>query len=64
MTEIEIKSWRISLRLSQAAAAQELGISTRMYQYYESGEKPIPRAIELACAAIKAGLTTRDEKTP
>lgn len=56
MTAEQFKSWRLSLGLSQAAAARELGISTRMLQYYESGEKPTPRAIELACAAIAQGL--------
>lgn len=40
------------LTLEQAAAA--LGISRRMLIYYRDGEKPIPRAIWLACLGWEA----------
>jgi hypothetical protein len=40
------------LTLDQAAAA--LGISRRMLIYYRDGEKPIPRAIWLACLGWEA----------
>ena len=39
---------RTSLGKSQMAFASILGLSHRMYCYYESGEKKIPRSVELA----------------
>jgi transcriptional regulator with XRE-family HTH domain len=58
-----INSWRKLLKLTQAEAATKLGISRRSVELYESGtrgdsarEVAIPRAIELACAALAAGI--------
>lgn len=59
MLHLEMRAWRQSLGLSQAAAALELGISTRMYQYYEAGEKEIPLTVELACEALTGKLSMR-----
>lgn len=45
-----LKTVRKSLKLSQQAVADKLGIVVRLYQYYESGEK-IPNvyyAVKLA----------------
>ena len=56
MTAANFISWRHALGLSQAAAAKEIGISIRMLQYYEWGQAPIPRTVELACAAVAAGI--------
>lgn len=39
---------RTSLGKSQIAFASILGMSHRMYCYYERGEKKIPRSVELA----------------
>ena len=39
---------RTTMGKSQMAFASMLGLSHRMYCYYERGEKPIPRSIELA----------------
>lgn len=39
---------RTTMGKSQAAFASILGLSHRMYCYYESGEKKIPRSVELA----------------
>lgn len=39
---------REKLKLTQPEAAKSLGVSHRMICYYESGERPIPKAIELA----------------
>lgn len=39
---------RRDLNKSQAAFASILGMSQRMYCYYERGEKKIPRSVELA----------------
>lgn len=56
MTAAELKSWRLRLGLSQRAAAEALGVSLRMYQYYEAGQMAIPKTVALACAAVAAEL--------
>lgn len=69
MTPAAFRAWRATMGLSQLQAATALGVSKRMIQLYEKGEKPepgtagvstrditIPRYIALACAAIAAGL--------
>lgn len=49
-----IWTWLHESGLSLAQAAQALGISRRMLVYYRDGEKPIPRAIWLACLGWQA----------
>ncbi|HTR00803.1 MAG TPA: DUF2442 domain-containing protein [Candidatus Acidoferrum sp.] len=49
------------LTLEQAAAA--LGISRRMLIYYRDGEKPVPRAIWLACLGWQA-VRPKDKVLP
>jgi len=46
--------WRLRHGLSLTAAAAALGPSRRMVAYYGSGEKPVPRAILLACKGWEA----------
>jgi hypothetical protein len=41
--------WRLRNGLSLTKAAEALGLSRRMIAYYSNGEKPVPRAILLAC---------------
>jgi hypothetical protein len=68
MTAQEFRVWRTRLRLTQARAAAELGITPMMVKLYERGSSysrqdadgepatiEIPRAIELACAALEFG---------
>ena len=45
----EFLDWRLRHGLSLSKAAEALGISRRMVAYYSNGEKPVPRAILLAC---------------
>lgn len=54
MTPGDLKAWRKGLGLTQAQAAAELGISTRLIIYYEHGERDIPLTVELATEAITA----------
>lgn len=62
MSPAAIKSWRARLGLSQQAAAEALGVSLRMYAYYEKGRREdgrtveIPRTVALAAAAVAFGL--------
>ena len=37
---------------SQASFADALGVSLRMYSYYECDKKPIPKTVELSCRYI------------
>jgi Protein of unknown function (DUF2442) len=41
--------WRIRNGLSLAAASRELGVTVRTVSAYGSGERPIPRTVQLAC---------------
>ena len=41
--------WIYRHRLTQAQAAEAIGISRRMLNYYLSGAKPIPKTVWLAC---------------
>lgn len=61
MKPSEFKAWRKSLKLTQKDAAEQLGLKSRMIQYYEKGVRSgetceIPKAIELACYAIGLGI--------
>lgn len=56
MTAGTLKMWRAVLRLSQAEAAEKLGISMRQYQNYEWEKAGIPRTVALACSAVFANL--------
>lgn len=50
----EFRSWRIRHGLSQARAADALGISGRMVKYYEEGRHMVPKTILLACKGYDA----------
>jgi len=54
-TPATFKAWRVRLRLTQQQAADELNRSRMSISRYEKGEEPIPREIELACAALETG---------
>jgi transcriptional regulator with XRE-family HTH domain len=62
MTPDDFHLWRKSLGLTQAKAAEALGLGKRAIEHYDTGKRPdgqpvtIPRHIALACAAIAAGL--------
>lgn len=49
-----IWTWLDDTGLTLDQAAEALGISRRMLIYYRNGEKPIPRAIWLACLGWEA----------
>lgn len=63
MTPDDFKAWRRAMGFSQQAAADELGISKGSVELYETGKRrddgrpvAIPKAVELACAALYRGL--------
>lgn len=49
MPVADFRDWRRRNGLSLTAAAEALGVTRRMVAYYESGVRPIPRTIMLAC---------------
>lgn len=59
---IQLKGWRDSLNLTQAQAADLLGIALRTYLYLESGENPISKAIALSCIVISEFKTSYYEE--
>jgi hypothetical protein len=59
MSAKQFREWRTANTLSQAATAEVLGLSPRMVKYYESGEKPIPRTVYLACKGADIELRER-----
>jgi len=56
MTPEAVIAWRGRLNLTQAGAAQTLGLSRRQVQNFEAGAYPVPLAVRLAMAAVEAGL--------
>ena len=69
MTPEQFKSWRKSHGLKQKEAAEKLGIKKRMIQYYETGKRDgkkvaIPKAVALACYAVKCGVSDFDGSEP
>jgi transcriptional regulator with XRE-family HTH domain len=54
MTPAKLIAWRHSLGLTQAGAADALGLSLRQYARLEGGDSPISRVIELATRQVAA----------
>lgn len=50
------QAWRARNRLSLSGAARLLGLSRRMIAYYDSGQRPIPKLVGLACQGVEAQL--------
>ncbi len=70
MTPAQARAWRKRLGFTQATAAAAVGITLRMWQYYEAGGRTdpprpvtIPKTMRLAMAAVEAGLVDPDERT-
>ncbi len=52
-----LRTWRAARGMTQADAARALGVSPRMWRYYEAGSHLLPKTVRLACA----GLDTQAE---
>ena len=48
-----LKYRREMLGHTQQSFAERLGLARRTIQYYESGEHPVPRTVELALQALE-----------
>ena len=49
-------AWRSRLGLSKSEAARILGLSRNSVIAYETGRRPLPRHVALACAAVEEGI--------
>jgi hypothetical protein len=43
-----LRDWRDARHMSQAEAAQALGVSPRLWRYYEAGSQLLPKIVRLA----------------
>ena len=71
VTSTQFKQWREFMGLSQQEAARALGLSKGSIELYERGsrrddDRPVvvPKAVELACAALMHGITSYNEPQP
>jgi len=49
-----LRAWREARGLSQVEAAAALGVSPRMWRYYEAAEHLLPKTVRLACLGFDA----------
>jgi hypothetical protein len=49
-----LRAWRLDHGMTQAEAASALGVSPRMWRYYEAGGHPLPKTVRLAGAGFDA----------
>jgi hypothetical protein len=49
-----LRGWRASHGMTQAEAAVTLGLSPRMWRYYEAGTHLLPKTVRLACIGLDA----------
>ena len=49
-----IKAWREAHSMTQTEAATALGVSPRMWRYYEAGTHLLPKTVRLACIGLDA----------
>jgi DNA-binding XRE family transcriptional regulator len=64
MTKEQFRAWRKAMGLTQTGAARALDLSRNTIELYERGTRrdnpnhvvPIPRTVELACAALMRGI--------
>jgi DNA-binding transcriptional regulator YiaG len=49
-----LRKWREEHRMTQSEAAAALGVSPRMWRYYEAGTHLLPKTVGLACIGLDA----------
>jgi transcriptional regulator with XRE-family HTH domain len=68
MSAEAFREWRKGLGLTQAEAADRLGLGRRVVQYYETGRRDgrpveVPHTVRLACWALAQGVHDFDGRT-
>lgn len=51
-----LRTWRETHNLTQREAAYSLGVSPRMWRYYEAGTHLLPKTVRLAAVGLDAQL--------
>lgn len=59
MSTAAFRHWRQRHGLSLTQAAEILGLSRRLVAYYDSGERAVPKTIQLACEGWEARQAKR-----
>ena len=49
-----LRAWRVAHNMTQAEAASALGVSPRMWRYYEAGSHLLPKTVRLAGIGLDA----------
>ena len=49
-----LRGWRAAHQMTQAEAAKALGVSPRMWRYYEAGSHLLPKTVKLAGIGLDA----------
>lgn len=49
-----LRRWRTARRMTQSEAARALGVSPRMWRYYEAGSHLLPKTVRLAGIGLDA----------
>jgi Protein of unknown function (DUF2442)/Helix-turn-helix domain len=49
-----LRTWRNDRGMTQGEAAVALGVSPRMWRYYEAGSHLLPKTVRLACIGLDA----------
>jgi hypothetical protein len=49
-----LRGWRTAKRMTQAEAARALGVSPRMWRYYETSSHLLPKTVRLAAIGLDA----------
>lgn len=62
MTPEDLRRWQTELGFTYDTAAVALGVSRRTWANWLSGFRPIPDAVDLACAALVEQLAPYSER--
>ena len=56
MTPADLRAWQKTMKYTNEAASDALGLSVSGYKKLIAGKSPIDRRTALACDAVSAGL--------
>lgn len=64
MSPADLKAWRAALELSQAGAAQALGVPVRSYEQWETGRRRCPALLDRATLAVTYAAEIQARRSP